>query len=556
MLAHAGESVMSRSPWLWMSLGTYLCWACGSSPGTTKSSVTKIVAGRGGDSVIMSNPAKRAAGAGGHAGDDAGAPASVGVGVATSNAGSGEAGSGGTAGTAGRSASEGCAPEATLRCSSAGGGHRERCQAAEWKSTSGCAAAEVCIENGVCEPVSKLCLGSAGQAVCDGAVLHVCNADGTEAAQHTCTNARQCQAGLSTRDCAACPPGEYRCSGARLELCGPDGKSWGPENTCDTAALCNASAHACTQGACLPNTFMCAGDMLRKCRDDQTGFSDQQACSAGTCDAKLGKCLACIPGKKSCDGSRALTCKADGSSQDERACTGTTPYCAPGSGECVQCTDQMACKQPTQTCRVASCNLGSGVCEQQMAPEGTDCATLTLTGGRCNRQGTCVECLDDSHCAGKLARSRCNALSGLCSECASDAECDRQNFQGCSLLGQCVDVAGCGNRVVDALAGEECDPTAPNWSTETCDPNRCTRRIYQSCGVLSGRCSADSCSAARVCVGSCEDAADCRRLPGYSTECGDNGQCYLPCNGGLSAPCPLGLFCNTDLVPAQCAGVL
>jgi hypothetical protein len=524
-----------------LSLSVYICAACGGSSRSAKSSITESLAGRGGESVIVRNPNATPPDAGDAAVDKTGvAPAP-------------DAGSGGASPTI-----ETCSDDGALRCSVVGTGRRERCQSGQWKSTSACAAAEVCTGPGQCQSVTELCRGSAGQAVCDGVVLHVCNQDGTEAAQHSCGSPRQCQAGIAERDCAACSPGDYRCTDVRLERCSDDGKRWDLENTCDTAGLCNVVAHACTKAVCLPSSFTCAGDMLRSCRDDQSGFDDVHMCSPGTCDANAGKCLVCVPGKTSCDGSNALTCSADGSRQDTRPCTSTTPYCAEGSGQCVQCTGTNAreCASPAQACREANCNLGSGMCEQQISPEGTDCATLGLTGGRCNLQGTCVECLNDSHCAGKLGRMYCNALSGRCAECASDAQCDTANFKGCSLFGQCVDVAGCGNRVVDVLAGEECDPTAPNWSTDTCDPNRCTRRIYQSCGLLSGRCARDQCSAARVCVRDCSNASDCPRLPGYSVACSTAGQCYLSCSAGLNTSCPLGLFCNTDLDPVQCAGVL
>jgi hypothetical protein len=523
MLALAGESVMSRCYlFVVMSLGVYIWAACGGSSRGANSLITESSAGRGGESVVVSNPR-----APGETAPDAGDATPIDkTGVGAPDAGAG-------AGNGGASSIETCGAEAALRCAVAGTGRRERCQAGQWKSTTACAASEVCLGDGECQAVTELCRGSAGQAVCDGMVLHVCNQDGTEAAQHSCASGRQCQAGITDRDCAACPPGEYRCTGAKLERCSDDGKRWELENTCDSAGLCNVAAHGCTKAACLPNSFTCLEDMLRKCRDDQSGFVDAEACAPDTCDAKAGKCLVCVPGKQSCDGSNALTCNADGSRQDRRACTNATPFCSDGSGQCVQCTgaNPRECPSPALTCREASCNLGSGVCETQISPEGTDCATLVLSGGRCNPLGNCVECLNDS-------------------------QCDRANFQGCSLFGQCVDVAGCGNRVVDVLAGEECDPTARNWSTDTCDPDRCARRIYQSCGPLSGRCERDQCSAARVCAGACDSSSDCPPLPGYGVACSAAGECYVSCGAGQNSSCPLGLFCNTDLDPPQCAGVL
>ena len=354
------------------------------------------------------------------------------------------------------------------------------------------------------------------------------------------------------RTCAGCSPGEYRCNERALERCSADGSAWSVQQTCDSAGLCNASARACTDAACLAGQFSCSGDSLRKCRDDQTGFDDVTTCERGTCSAEQGKCLACVPGKKRCNGNRAQTCRRDGSAFDSRSCSGTTPYCAESSGECVQCSGEAEdeCGQTLLSCRENFCNVASATCAQRLLPAGSNCTFFVVATGYCDRFGICNECLSDSHCRGVTGRPFCNALTGLCSECRTDAQCDRTNFEVCSLIGSCALTAGCGNGQVDS--GEECDSTAPNWSEDTCDPNTCQRRVYQPCpGRSCARAGVDQCSAVEVCTRACATPADCPRFPSHSSECSAGG-CYLPCSGSSDTSCPAGLICRTDLSPVQC----
>ena len=543
--------------------------ACGGDGGVMQTTgITRSVAGRPGDrGSAGQGQAGRSALPPMDAGTDMasiGMPPTSGMGTGAGTNGGGASGTTSAAGAGGEPSSAGASGEANsasdrrcsdpdrLRCASSGDGSRELCRDGHWTITSACAEAEVCSGEGQCQPISKPCRGNAGQAVCEGVELHICNQDGTEVSQQTCASERQCQAGVAARACAPCSPGDYRCTDRALERCGDDGSAWSAQQTCDTAALCNARARACTSAACLAGQYSCTGDILRKCREDQTGFDDASSCARGTCSAEQGKCLACVPGSKGCDGERAQTCRVDGSGFESRACSGLTPYCAESSGECVQCTGETEgeCGQPLLACRENYCSAATATCAQRLRPEGSSCPFLVIASGFCDRFGICNECLSDAHCRGVAARPYCNALTGLCSECRSDAQCDRANFEVCTLIGACALTAGCGNSQIDS--GEECDPTAPNWSEDTCDLNSCQRRVYQPCsGGSCARAAIEQCTAAELCARACNSAADCPRFPSHSSECG-SGRCYLPCSGSDDSGCPAGLICRTDLSPLQC----
>jgi hypothetical protein len=539
---------MARTRSWWLYLGLCLLAACEES---------KPVPPQGGVTGSRSNRVSGDAGAGASGGRRAGDSARAGAaGVGKTDIGS--AGMSGAEsepidGGAGDAANDelACPDQGEARCSDAADGSRERCEDGRWTRIDACSGDEVCTETAECAPIAPICRGNGGLAVCESFEMTVCNQDGTIAAQDTCESDVQCQIGLPMRRCAPCRPGKYRCRGAALERCSDDGTVWNAEQTCETSALCKADARACTAAACLPDQFSCEGDVLRKCNSDQTAFEQERECDRGTCSAEQGTCTACAPGVQRCEEASAQTCKPDGSGYEEVACSGETPYCLASSGQCVQCTGEVEdeCESPLLPCRESYCNVANTTCAERRSPEGTECRRL-LSMGRCDRFGSCVECLNDRDCAGASGRPYCNALTSRCAECETDRQCDTANFEECSLYGSCQVTEGCGNGQIDS--GEECDPSAPNWSDDTCDVNDCRRRIFERCNASAGCArNVDRCSDAGVCARACRDAGDCPRFPGHRSECFAS-ECYLPCSADDDSNCPAGLVCRTDLSPIQC----
>lgn len=321
-----------------------------STPGE---SMNTTVGSGGGTAPGVSTPIAGAAGPGA---GTAGTPASIaGAGAAAMSGSMNASGTGvPTAGTnAQPPASESCTTEGTIRCGLSDPGLRERCSGGKWVPVSACASGETCTSDGSCQPVSALCRGSAGEAICDaqGAML-LCNADGTAMPLQTCMSAALCRAGLPARSCAMCIPNEHACSGVTLQVCAPDGMGLMRVEDCDTAGLCNAMLGRCTAAVCDPNKKSCMGNTLVTCNADGTALTNERMqCASGMCDNAGGDCNMCVPGEKSCSGTSAQTCDASGQSYQRSPCA--SGHCL-GAGKCVECERDADCST-TMQCKTAYC---------------------------------------------------------------------------------------------------------------------------------------------------------------------------------------------------------
>jgi hypothetical protein len=170
-----------------------------------------------------------------------------------------------------------------------------------------------------------------------------------------------------------------------------------------------------------------------------------------------------------------------------------------GAGGMPACEVASDCAGPITTCRYPACI--DGACGMQDAPVLTEC---NEGQGVCNGQGSCLECVDDTQCAGALPY--CDA--GSCVECLLDAQCGADRY--CASK-SCADkkslAASCGG-ASECLSGACVDGFCCNspctGSCESC--------AAQKSGGLDGVCSAapegtdpDAECAAGVCYcGACE----------------------------------------------------
>lgn len=232
-----------------------------------------------------------------------------------------------------------------------------------------------------------VCASAAGDAVCDGAELHVCGDDGTTSSVETCADATLCETGAGSGRCAVCDPGAHRCEGARLDVCDDSGQ-FVMQEMCATAELCKADAGACTEMLCQPNEVACSSDRrsLNTCNADGSDFASSQSCGENGCNQEDLRCNTCRPGARSCSSGALLTCSSDGQMQQMMRCT------------------------PRTECGTATCE-GNGCVYGNKAP-GTACAR----GGKCNATGACVQCLEHSDCEAPSAcfEATCGS-SGSCS---------------------------------------------------------------------------------------------------------------------------------------------
>jgi len=179
-------------------------------------------------------------------------------------------------------------------------------------------------------------------------------------------------------------------------------------------------------------------------------LAPDRPCGDGVVDAAAGE--VCDPGAPASD----ACC-------DPVTCTFVAAGAADPQGRCV----------PPEPCQAAACGA-AGACLRGPKPDGTLC---TSDGLFCDGEERCA--------AGSCASAG--------PPCAAAAACSE-------ALDRCV---RCGDGVVDAAAGETCDPGAPA-SSACCDPGSCT---FAPAGAADPQ---ERCTAADDChVAACDGAGGC-----------------------------------------------
>lgn len=377
---------------------------------------------------------------------------------------------------------ERCPDEGSQRCKGEGSRQREQCSAGSWQDAPACEANQVCVLDGAaagtCTQPFDACRGAAGGAVCTGATLHSCAADGTSLDALECASARHCEAGVANKKCAPCLPGEYRCTGSRLERCDAT-QSWQLAMQCpESGEVCNAEAGACTSSLCKAGNFSCGSDktQLSRCSTSEKTYDPVQTCKAGLCDALGGQCDVCTPGAKDCDGNVSRVCNDDGQAYTMTPCAAPRGTCA-GAGSCVACVNDSQCQ--ASTCMVASCNIASGSCASVPAARNSACSN-----GLCDGAGKCGYCGDNmvqmalgEQCddGNTVATDSCNACKAAsCGDgfVQPGEECDDKNSVNTDMCAGCKN-ARCGDGFVQP--GEQCDDanTVENDGCNACRNPRC-----------------------------------------------------------------------------------
>lgn len=402
-----------------------------------------------------------------------------------------------------------CSVESAFRCLARGTRQREQCTAGRWQAGPPCAEGQVCQAEGAmagsCTAPLDLCRGNAGAAVCAGATLTLCADDGTAQQQLPCASARHCELGVAAKACAACVPGEYRCTGRLLERC-DQALKWQPVQECpESGEVCNARAGACSSSLCKAGALSCSQDgaTLQRCASDGKAYEPGgEMCKPGLCDAQSGQCDVCVPMAKDCDGNTARICNMDGQTYASTPCAAPKGVCA-GAGSCVECTSDAHCM--ASECSVGACNVAAGTCSVTPAQRGVPCA-----GGLCDGSGKCGFCGDGMLQSGEqcddgnsIATDACNACKGA--SCGDGTvqpgeECDDANNVNTDTCANCKN-ARCGDGFIQP--GEQCDDMN-NVSTDAC--NACKSA---SCGdgvMQSGEQCDDGNSTTTDACANCQSA--------------------------------------------------
>ncbi|MEC9072628.1 MAG: agmatine deiminase family protein [Myxococcota bacterium] len=357
-------------------------------------------------------------------------------------------------------------------------------------SCGSCANGEICVANGVCEPV--LCTPE-----CDG---KDCGPDGCGGVCGSCGGSATCDANGQCVDVSADP-------------C--DGLSY--EGTCDGGLItyCDEGekvSYQCDSGCC--------GWISSKSWYD---CYTQQYC--GYCSNE------CEPGELGCsiEGTHAWTCEAAaGQGCNVRIWTFCEGGCASDTGQCQgavcepncagqDCGDD-GCGGSCGTCPANTACSSQGLCEADACVpncQGKDCGNDGCGGSCgscdvdaiCNTKGQCEAGPCNANCDGKQCGP--DGCGGVCGACAVGQSC---NDKGQCLSDGCVpscggDVCGddgcggsCGSCVGDTycLAGQ-CEPLAcvPQCQGKTCGDDGCG----DACGTCGDGeiCEAGNCQAVSGC---------------------------------------------------------
>jgi len=295
-------------------------------------------------------------------------------------------------------------------------------------------------------------------------------------------------------------------------------------NDCGTAPTCQTytcqSSGTCTsscQTSNAPNGQVCSGDCT-VCNNGQCNQNDNSQCASNE---------QCQSG----------TCVYSGCTSNND-CSGSTPFCNTGTGDCVECQSAGDCDDSDE-CTTDTCS--SGTCQNSNAQNGASCTTC---GGQyCECQsGSCIElgcvsaadcddsnlcttdaCVSDScqftdlvdgtacsNCGGSLCECR-NAICTLL-QCTVDADCDDNN--------QCT-----ANTCINGF----CE--YPNVAEDTV----CTGCRGEQCACSDGNCLTDICSGNSDCTAPADICSEGKCVECVQTsDCDDTDSCtYDSCNSGI-----------------------
>jgi hypothetical protein len=373
------------------------------------------------------------------------------------------------------------------------------CQSGFWTPASECGEGEVCAAgegNGAaCLGVASICRGSPGAVVCDAkGVLYHCGPDGVIKSTESCPSARHCQVGLAGDGCANCVPGEFRCTGDKLEHCDANGMQYTMVDAC-AAGSCDASAGVCKGKACTEKRTMCRGDVLFACAQGDAEYREVEKCKPGLCNASKGACDACLSGQTACDGETSVKCSTDGTKEERVDCSSKSSHCV-GAGNCVSCARDSDCPDPG-VCKRAYCDLAKGMCEPQAQLAGTMCPE-----GVCSSSGACVGCNTAADCPapGDCQVKQCDA-AGSCKPksaprgqtCGGGGKCDESGHcAACIADGDCPEPPACQVRHCETASGQCMPSPAPKGT-------KCEAGVCDANGNCAG-CNADSdCPAVATC---------------------------------------------------------
>jgi len=341
---------------------------------------------------------------------------------------------------------------------------------------------------------------------------------------NACTLADACQAGACTSGLLkACPDGDKctedgcdessgTCTHKLLtgcsKVCSKDGDcdDGNPctDNTCESGKCeSQVKSGACDDGSVCTGNDACQNGV---CQGQAKTCSDGKACTADSCDAKLGCQFVAASGPCDADGN---ACTAGDFCQDGGCKVGAPKNCSDGN-----------------PCTADACNPQDGACGQKAQFEGDPCdadGSLCTVGDACKAgvcsKGATLPCDDGNACTA----DSCLPQKGCVSAPASGA-CE--DGKGCTVGDACQ------NGVCQAGSAKVCDD-GKACTADTCDA-KTGSCVFTGIAGCANFCAKDSdCDDGNGCTDDVCQNGNCVAKP-HTKPCSEGDKCFVAgtCGGG------------------------
>jgi hypothetical protein len=362
-----------------------------------------------------------------------------------------------------------------------------------------------------CNTTTKQCVPCVGEGVRTGA----CNAD------QVCNSLNLCVQCLTDAQCDGETP---RCNTATntCVACLNSAQCGSP-----TASRCNTASYTCatcnSDAQCESDLPFCSSGRCVSCKDDSQ-------CGGDRCDPNTGTCVNCL-GNGDCGDDTLARC--DTNSHTCAGCNannqcgvrfGNRQLCRIDQGTCVECVQNAQCAADTQASR---CEQSTGLCSPCRAD--ADCLAFEDTqacAGGSGPAGRCVECTDNTDCAGRPGEPACkvsqqggnSAPLNTCVQCVVDADCPTaaaarcvaNQCTACNANANCTHLAGAG--ICDTSANSPSCVQCTGQQDDACAPNVCDSRTKICTNLPAGSAGiCETCVSDAHCTGGQATGATGRR---------------------------------------------
>lgn len=319
-----------------------------------------------------------------------------------------------------------------------------------------------------------------------------------------------------------CADGEFRCTGAALEICRDDRSGFRTAQVCATAELCcdeaagDCARIGCKVPACAAGDYRCRGSELQLCNEGLTDWIRIDGCASPLqCNATLGRCTdtpcnAALPNPElQCSGPVLERC-------------GTTEWTPEST-----CDSRSLCTPALSggDCAPSGCLV---VVENETQLSGYECANADLR--RCNAGQTGFEYVETC-----VNAANCLAQLGIAAGALSTSEI--------AQLGCTTPACVAGSYRCDGATLRRCDPNRLSYTEQ----EECSSPSH--CNASAGRCEAQPCvPGTRQC--SANELLICTPQQTWMSEqvCGSGARCDVASQSCLDKVC--------DAAEYQCEGNL